>query len=101
MSEAKIVLKFGHCSTLSSHAYLAILDHTQPNQEMREIQVGIQDLVCLRTKVIDAHSHGIYKEHEVCGTSLCSNTCGGLRSANFEKHIFSWVLIFIHGMSFS
>ena len=28
---------------------------------MHEIQVDIQDLLCLRTEVIDEHSHGVYK----------------------------------------
>ena len=28
---------------------------------MHEIQVDIQDLLCLRTEVIDAHSHSVHK----------------------------------------
>ena len=27
---------------------------------MHKIQVDIQDLLCLRTEVIDAHFHGVY-----------------------------------------
>ena len=47
---------------------------------MHKIQVDIQDLRCLRTEVIDAHSHGVYKGMKYV-EHLCSNTCGGLRSA--------------------
>ena len=40
---------------------LGYLDHTQPNKEMHEIEMNIQDLLRLMTEVIDAHSHGVYK----------------------------------------
>ena len=40
---------------------LGYLDHTEPNKEMNEIEVDIQDLLSLMTEVIDAHSHGVYK----------------------------------------
>ena len=40
---------------------LGYLDHTQLKKERYEIQVDIQDLPCLRTEVINAHSHGVYK----------------------------------------